>query len=428
MRWLTHPVVQFLAAGLVVLVLVGVATSWLSRDAADEEAIDDARTLTQVLGRSVAQPAVPRGLVDGDPAAIDRLDRQVLDRLLVGDVRRIKIWRADGTILYSDRTDLIGSVYPLDEDELEALREGRTDAELSDLAKPENRFERDLGPDLLEVYTQISSPEGEPLLFEAYFTAGQISRQREAVLARFLPITLGSLLVLLVLTTPLVLLLTRRVARGARAREELLQTAVRSSDAERLRIARDLHDGVVQDLAGSSFTLSTVAASPDVDARVRGELAEVSSALRTSMRSLRSLLVEIYPPDLQTGGLAAALHDLAAPLTAAGTSVDVDVSGEEGVDAPVVALTWRVAQEAVRNVVHHAGAERVSVTVRREGHLLVLEVVDDGRGFDASAAAAPEGHFGLRNLDGLVRESGGRLEVESVPGDGTTVRMEVPVR
>lgn len=427
MRWLTHPVVQFLAAGVVVLVLVGVATSWLSRDAADEEAIDDARTLTQVLGRSVAQPAVPRGLVTADPAAIDRLDRKVLDRLLVGDVRRIKIWKADGTIVYSDRTELIGSVYPLDEDELEALREGRTDAELSDLSKPENRFERELGPDLLEVYTQIWSPEGEPLLFEAYFTAGQIGRQREAVLARFLPITLGSLIVLLALTTPLVLLLARRIARGARVREELLQAAVRASDAERLRIARDLHDGVVQDLAGSSFALSTVSSSGSLAPQVRGELDEVSRSLRTSMRSLRSLLVEIYPPDLHAGGLSAALHDLAAPLTATGTAVDVDVSGDDGASEGVVALTWRVAQEAVRNVVHHASATRVSVTVRREGDTLVLEVVDDGRGFDPDAEG-PEGHFGLRNLEGLVRESGGTLEVESAPGDGTALRMEVPVR
>ena len=83
MRWLTSPVVQFLAAGLVALAIVVLATSALSRDAADEEAIHDARTLTTVLGRSVAQPAVPRGLVDGTASAIDRMDQHVLDRLLV---------------------------------------------------------------------------------------------------------------------------------------------------------------------------------------------------------------------------------------------------------------------------------------------------------------------------------------------------------
>lgn len=425
MRWLTNPVVQFLAAGFVALAIVALATSALSRDAADEEAIHDARALTTVLGRSVAQPAVPRGLVRGRAAAIDRMDRHVLDRLLVGDVRRIKIWAADGTVLYSDRTELIGAVYPLDGEELDALEDGGTDAEISDLDKPENRFEREIGGDLLEVYTRITSPEGEPLLFEAYFSSDQIQQQRGEVLDRFLPISLGGLLGLMVLTTPLVLLLTRRLARGARERERLLQAAVRASDAERLRIARDLHDGVVQDLAGSSYALSTVAARPAVDAGVREELDAVGRSLRTSMRSLRSLLVEIYPPDLHTGGLAAALHDVVAPLTAAGVAVDVDVSGEESASEDAVALVWRVAQEGVRNVVHHAGATRVSLTVHREDGQLVLEVVDDGRGFDPTAGAA-EGHFGLRTLESLVRESGGTLEVESAPGEGTTLRMEVP--
>lgn len=425
MRWLTNPVVQFLAAGFVALAIVAFATSTLSRDAADDEAIHDARTLTTVLGRSVAQPAVPRGLVDGRAAAIDRMDRHVLDRLLVGDVRRIKIWAADGTVLYSDRTELIGATYPLDEEELDALETGGTDAEISDLDKPENRFERELGGDLLEVYTRIRSPEGEPLLFEAYFSSDQIQQQRGEVLDRFLPISLGGLLGLMVLTTPLVLLLTRRLARGARERESLLRAAVRASDAERLRIARDLHDGVVQDLAGSSYALSTVAARPAVDAGVREELDAVGRSLRTSMRSLRSLLVEIYPPDLHAGGLAAALHDVVAPLAAAGVAVDVDVSGETSASEDAVALVWRVAQEGVRNAAHHADATRVSLTVHREDGQLVLEIVDDGRGFDP-AVAPTEGHFGLRTLRSLVRESGGTLEVESAPGEGTTVRMEVP--
>jgi signal transduction histidine kinase len=425
MRWFTNPVVQFLAAGLVTFVVVVGVTQWLSRDAADEEAIAEARALTGVLARSVAEPAVPRGLVAGDAAAIDRLDRKVLDRLLVGDVRRIKIWSADGTILYSDRTELIGSVYPLDDEEQEILDSGGVDAELSDLSRPENRFERDIGGGMLEVYTRIDAPEGDPLLFEAYFSSDQIATRRGEVLDRFLPISLGALLGLVLVTTPLILLLTRRVARQGRERERLLRSAVRASDAERVRIARDLHDGVVQDLAGSSYSLATLAARLDDDREVAGELEEVSRSLRTSMRSLRSLLVEIYPPDLHVEGLAAALHDLTAPLAAAGVAVDVDVSGETGSSEDVVALVWRVAQEAVRNVARHADARRMSVTVHREDRALVLEVVDDGRGFD-SEAARPEGGFGLRGLQSLASDAGATLEVDSVVGSGTTVRLEVP--
>jgi two-component system NarL family sensor kinase len=429
MRWLTNPVVQFLAAGLVTLVVVVVATQNLSRSAADDQAIAEARSLTRVLATSVAQPAVPRGLVVGDAAAIDRLDRKVLERLLVEDVLRIKIWAADGTILYSDRTELIGAVYPLDEDELEILEDGGTDAELSDLSGPENRFEREIGGDLLEVYTRIVSPEGEALLFEVYYSVEQIEDEREQVLDRFLPISLGALLVLVGVTVPLILLLTRRVARAGRERERLLRAAVEASDAERVRIARDLHDGVVQDLAGSSYSMSTLARSlaqgSESERRAADELEEVSRSLRTSMRALRSLLVEIYPPDLHVAGLSAALHDLVAPLAASGVQTDVDVTGDAGCAEETVALVWRVAQEAVRNVARHAGATRMSVTVRREEDVLVLEVVDDGRGFDPEAPRPTSG-FGLRGVRSLAADAGAVLEVDSTVGVGTTVRMEVP--
>ncbi|MCF6379565.1 sensor histidine kinase [Nocardioides KLBMP 9356] len=415
---------QFLAAGFVTLVVVVLVTGALSRQAADEEAVADARAITQVLGRSVAQPAIPEGLVSGDAAAIDRLDRTVLDRLLVGDVRRIKIWGADGTILYSDRTELIGAVYPLGDDELEVIEDGGTDAELSDLGRPENRYERALGGDLLEVYTRVWSPEDEPLLFEAYFTADELSQQRSAILDRFLPITIGALAALVLLTTPLMLLLTRRLSRSSRERERLLEAAVRASDAERLRIARDLHDGVVQDLAGSSMALSTLATRSSEP--MSSDLDEVGRSLRISMRALRSLLVEIYPPDLHTAGLAAAVQDLVAPLSGAGVRVDADVSGDEDASAAAVALVWRLAQEAVRNVARHARARRMSLTVRREEDHLVLEVVDDGVGFTPSERSDDAG-FGLRAAESLVREHGGTMEVESTPGSGTIVRVEVPL-
>ncbi|QSR30646.1 hypothetical protein CFI00_09085 [Nocardioides sp. S5] len=425
MRWLKSPVVQFLATGLVTLVVVIIATSALSRSAADEEAVADARTLTWVLGTSVAQPAIPEGLVAGDAAAIDRFDRTALDRLLVGDVLRVKIWDADGTVLYSDRTELIGMSYPLGEDELDVIRDGGTDAEISDLGRPENRFEREIGGDLLEVYTRIRSPEGEPLLFEAYLGVDQVRESRAQVLDRFLPITIGSPLALVALSTPLVVLLSRRLSRAARDRERLLEAAVRASDGERLRIARDLHDGVVQDLAGSSMALSTAAAR--ADGSERQDLEDIGRSLRVSMRALRSLLVEIYPPDLHAAGIAAALDDLVAPLVATGVEVDVDVSGDEGAPRSAVALVWRVAQESVRNVARHARAGRMSVTVRRQGEALVLEVVDDGVGFDPGATTGDD-RFGLRGTTSLVREHGGTIEVDSAPGSGTMVRVEVPIR
>jgi signal transduction histidine kinase len=422
-RRLANPVVQFLAAGFVVLVVVVVGTVQLSRQAADREAITDARATTALLGRSVAQPAIPRGLVDGEAGAVDRFDRTALRRLLVGDVKRIKIWNSAGRIVYSDKTRLIGSRYPLGDDELDVLHRGATDAEISDLAKPENRFERTLGGNLLEVYTRIWSPEGDPLLFEVYYSAADIAHRRSEVYDAFQPITLGGLLVLVALTTPLIWGLTRRLDRTARDRERLLLAAVDASESERRRIARDLHDGVVQDLAGTSFALSATARDPETDVRTAERLAPMSRSLRSSLRALRSLLVEIYPPDLGVDGLAAALEDLVAPASSAGVAASVEVSDVEEASQDSVRLVWRVAQEAVRNALRHADARHLTVRVGTTGDLLTLAVTDDGHGF---VAQPDSGGIGLRALRDLVKEAGGRLQVRGEAGSGATVHLEVP--
>lgn len=424
MRLLRNPVVQFLAAGLLLLVVLAIGTGELSQHAANQEAVDETRAITRVLARSVAEPAIPRGLVDGRAGAIDRLDRTVLERLLVDDVRRIKIWNADGRIVYSDETALIDETFELGVDEIDVLEKGGTDAEVSDLSQPENRFEADSGG-MLEVYTRVMSPEGQPLLFEVYYSADDLAARKEAILSSFRPITLSGLLLLLLLTTPLLWVLTRRLEAAGRDRERLLRAAVDASDSERRRIARDLHDGVVQDLAGTSYALAAAGQSlRDADPATAAEIDLMSGSLRTSLRSLRSLLVEIYPPELHTNGLSAALADLVAPATGAGVDADVQVSDIDGVDEDIIALVWRVAQEAVRNALRHGQPDKIEVRVTDEDGVVVLEVCDDGKGFDPGKVVLDE-HFGLRGLRDLIAEVGGRLEVRSSPGAGTTVRLEV---
>ena len=419
-RVLKHPVAQFLAAGLVTVVLVLFATGRLSGTAAADEAIEDAVATTELLARSVAQPAIPRGLVDGDPGALDRFDRRVLARLMVGDVERVKIWDGRGRIVYSDQTQLIGDTYELGTSERAVLESGDLEAEQSDLSKAENRYERTSGG-LLEVYTRIWSPEGEPLLFEVYYSAADIEARRAEVLGAFRPITVGALGALLALTTPLVWVLTRRVRQASEDRERLLRAAADASEAERRRIARDLHDTVVQDLSGAAFALAAIArdggASPSA-------LESMAGSLRGSLRSLRSLLVEIHPPNLATAGLGGALEDLVAPAAARGVEAHLDTSGLGTVDPDVAALVWRVAQEAVRNVLRHADADTLKVSVSGRGASARLVVEDDGHGFDP-LEARDRTHFGLRGLAGLVEEAGGALEVTAAPGSGTRVAVTV---
>jgi two-component system NarL family sensor kinase len=419
------PLVQFIVASLLLFGITWWATGVFSQRAARSEALADARSTTQLLAHSVAEPAIPQGLVEGDPGAIDRFDREVRDRLMVGDVRRIKIWRADGTIVYSDETQLIGKRFTLDDEQLSVLNSGDTESDLSNLSRRENRFEHEEGG-LLEVYTRIVSPEKTPLLFESYYSVDAVQRRSAEVLTPFRRVTSGALLALLLLGVPLLGVLTLRLTRASRARERLMRRAVESSEAERRRIARDLHDGVVQELAGTAFALSGTAREKSLPAGLREELAGSSQSLRRSLRQLRSLLVEIHPPGLNAAGLGAALEDLTAPATSAGVTASVSVDGVEGAPDHVVALVWRVAQEAIRNAVRHSHASALTVKVHGDERQVRLLVADDGIGFDP-ADPTSDGSYGLRGLQSLVEDGGGQVRVDSAPGVGTTVRMAVQV-
>lgn len=420
------PLTQFVAAGIFAVLVLGVVSTWFAQRAAVTEAVEDAERTTQILAVSAIQPALSPGLVRGQTSALDRFDRLVRSRVLGGDVLRVKVWDASGRIVYSDETRLIGADFELGDEELAILTDGGRDAEPSDLAKPENQYERRFGR-LLEVYIQVRPRRGDPLLFEAYYSYDDVTRRSAEVLAAFRPITIGGLLIFLVLTVPLVWVLARRLEASSIDRERLLLAAVEASDTERRRIARDLHDGVVQELAGTSFALSASAAEVADRSDVSHRLEDLANGVRRSIRSLRSLLVEIYPPDLETAGLPAAISDLVAPAVDAGVSVSWDVEEWLDLSNEASALVWRVAQEAVRNALRHAEASHLALRLDVNGGLATFEVSDDGKGFD-SRQAGPAGHLGLRVLGDLAREHGGTLVVTSRPGNGTTIRLEVPAQ
>ena len=370
-------------------------------------------------------------MVRGRPAALRRFDRLVRTRVLRDPIVRVKLWTPAGRVVYSDAGALIGQRFKLGADEVASLRNGTVDSGVSDLSLPENRSERGQGK-LLEVYLPVKTPGGRPLLFESYQHFSSVASSARDIWLSFLPALIAALLVLYLVQLPLAASLARRLRRGSREREELLERAVDASAAERRRIAGDLHDGVVQDLAGLSFGLSAAAertaAAGEEDAAA--ELRGGAEQARQSVRALRSLLVEIYPPSLRQAGLAAAVSDLVAPAAARGIETDVDVPEDLDLGPEDEALLFRVAQETVRNAVAHAGAHRLDVAVSQKADRVSLAVADDGRGFDPTEAGdgAGEGHFGLALLRDLARDAGAELSVESSPEAGTRVTIEVPRR
>jgi len=340
----------------------------------------------------------------------------------------VKVWNAEGKILYADEPALIGRRYPLGAPELHALRAQSAATEVTDLTKPENAFERNLGQ-LTSVYLGLRAQDGTPVLFEEYLRSSAIAGSSRSVARLFAPIGIAALIVLAALQVPLAWRMARRIRNAQRDRVLLLQHAIDASEQERRVIAAGLHDGVVQELAGHSFQMAAALERDQPVAELRRVLAGGAAGTRNAIRQLRSLLLEIYPPALRDQGLHAALPDAAAPLTARGVEVVVDV--QAGLDLPteVERLVFRTAQEAIRNVGAHAAAEHVTIDVAQTNGTVTLRVADDGRGVDQDELARRrlDGHMGLALLQDLAETAGGRLQVTSPPGGGTVVELEVAV-
>ncbi|MDQ6796805.1 MAG: hypothetical protein M3011_02060 [Actinomycetota bacterium] len=207
--------------GVVVLVLVAVATAYASRRIATAEAVDNANRVATLVAGAAIEPLLDDGVLTADPATTGALDRAVRGQLLRGSLVRVKIWRTDGTIVYSDESRLVGQKFGLGQGELATLRTGRSEAGLSDLSEPENRYEGQ-ATKLLEVYVPVHTRGGTPLLFETYFRYEGVAESGRRLWLRFAPLILGALVLLALLQVPQALSLGRRLRRTQQQREDLL--------------------------------------------------------------------------------------------------------------------------------------------------------------------------------------------------------------
>ena len=419
------------ALGTAVATVVIVAGGYLVlRSVAIDEAKRDTRTKVIEAGQLV-ESALAEGLLTGEPGSLRAIDDVVVGRVLSGSVVRVKIWSQEGRVIYSDDPEQVGGRFALSDDQRRLLREGGAAVEVSGLDRPENARDRGQG-ELIEAYTPIRTPSGTPVLFEIYERFDSVTASARRLLAELAPPILGAIALLVLVQVPLVWSLIRGLQRGHEQREALLANAIAASNRERRRLAAHLHDGPVQDIAGVAFSLAPLADH----AVARGATEEATALstgiehLRHSVRDLRALLVDLHPPHLSTAGLEAAIRDLASPLEARGISVESSVGGMEYVDQIQEALVYRVAQEALRNVVEHAQATRVHIEVTGSPGAARLVVTDDGCGFtpEQRDRRVAEGHLGLSLLEELARQSGAEIDVRSSPEEGTTIELEVPRR
>jgi signal transduction histidine kinase len=196
---------------------------------------------------------------------------------------------------------------------------------------------------------------------------------------------------------------------------------------ERNRLARELHDSVTQKLFGVVLTAEAAATLVDRDAdSARAQLQRVQDLAKEAMEELRSLIFELRPAALETEGLAITLRKHVDALRRVyRRDVGLRIAGKAELPPGTEGEVFRIAQEALANALRHAGASRIDVELDARDGRLRLTVADDGVGFETQSAIVRSRRLGLTSMEERARAVGGTLDIESTPGGGTTVQLEV---
>jgi two-component system, NarL family, sensor kinase len=422
---------SIILGALAVLALVTVSGSLAASRLAQKTAVHDAAEYAGLIAETVITPALTDTLASGDRDAFERMDAAVRKHVIGQSSVRVKIWTPQGRVVYSDEPSLVGKRFELGKEQRELFTHPVTRAEVTELGRTENTFERDQGR-LLEVYRPVWTPSGDPLMFETYTSYKGVDARAHELWRGFAGITVTSLLALIVLMVPIVWRLLGKVRQSQKQREALLQRAVDASTQERARIAGTLHDGVVQDLTGASFVVSSAAnrAAAIGEVELAAQARGAATTVRAGITGLRSLLVDIYPPSLERSGLLVALEDLTSGLRSRNIEVvmELDEGAVRHLNAADERLIYRIAHECLLNVTRHAQATHVTVTLDHDHKATLLEISDDGLGFNAADAyeKPKDGHFGLRVLSDVARDAGAQLLLSTAPGHGTRWLLRVP--
>jgi signal transduction histidine kinase len=204
--------------------------------------------------------------------------------------------------------------------------------------------------------------------------------------------------------------------------------------SERNRLALELHDVVSQKLFSVMLTAEAAATQMDRDLNAaRAQLERLRELAGEALEELRSLILGLRPPELERDGLAGTLRkEVEMVARTHGTQIELSIEpglpGEgdgEGGDPDRELALLRIAHEALHNAVRHANADHVKVRLAGENGKLVVEISDDGVGFDPHAPDVRSRHLGLTSMEERARESHGRLRIRSAPGQGTIVRVEL---
>jgi two-component system, NarL family, sensor kinase len=232
------------------------------------------------------------------------------------------------------------------------------------------------------------------------------------------------------LLVPLSLRLARRVERYERERLAMMRLAIEASADERRRLARELHDGIIQGLAGSRYALGSVErqlGEHHLD-ELKGTVRITTDVLLHEIEALRTLTTTLFSSNPAQTDVREVLTGLARGIEERGPKVQLDLEELPPLPIAVTEALTQVAREALRNVQVHAGATTATISLSSDGTQVSLVVADDGCGFDPTDPQfARPGHLGLRLLEAAADRVGGRLVIRPGPRRGTEVRLTVPL-
>lgn len=205
------------------------------------------------------------------------------------------------------------------------------------------------------------------------------------------------------------------------------QSRLLSVVEERNRLARDLHDSVTQTLFSLNLTAQAAADLIERDPRrAQNELRRVSELARAALDEMRNLVFELRPAELEVEGLVGTLQKhIEIVRRSHDADISLTVAGNGRVEPTLELEVYRIVQEALNNVIKHAGARSVAIAIEFHDGAVRASIRDDGTGFDPEALPVRAKHLGLTSMEERARSVGGTLQIESAPGRGTTVSVEV---
>ncbi len=397
-----------LAVSGVVAVLLAVAIPHqVKHDLIDGET----RSLVRIAGDMAETGVIPPRA--DDPVALAVLDEAVRASLLGSDTVRVKVWSPDGTIVYSDESDLIGVTFPLTEDRVDAFN-GHPRVDDPDLSLLENVYERTLPP-VREFYIPVANETGSVVsVFEVYRLADPIETTVSNI-QRYVwaSIAIGIGLLSLFLVT-LIVINGKALERRRRLAEKLFSDLVQAQAEERARIIGSLHDDIGQSLYRIHYGLEDTRSRIDSSDPIAADLArlgalvgDVDSALRAELRLLQYGTGE----ELSLGSALDELVEVTEMETDLTVTVTVDTDWVLSPSSRVA--LFRAAREALTNVRKHALATTVDIRMYRNGKRVKLDVIDDGIGI-----IHDEG-LGLTTTRERLESIGGGLKIKNGRNGGT---------